>query len=302
MRAFRILLAGLGVACGSAGASAQSPLFSTKPTQAAPTMAGQLPAMSTLMPAGGQAHQPTEMLTAPATGLPAQSVPGAVYSPWTGDSIGGNGPVTYESYLRNGVSVLADTGDYGGALRTGYVIQGGMRTLLFNTAGDAAWTLDIGLGYTFNKGDGLNSQLNVSANALKGSDPANGVAIPLGVRALKRTSLNFALGRDWFLNGPGDVAHAADSNWRFGADVGGRWGTSSVGFEPLGDPGGYRRRQSVFHAVTVGAHIDWEKSFGGWILLAGFRAEYGYNWMNGIPPLNGDIQDVNLLFMLGVRF
>ena len=305
MRAFRIFLAGLGVACGSATVLAQNPLLSTKPTVPAPTAsAGQFPPMSSLM----STAQPTDLLTAPATGLPSQSIPGAVYSPWCGDQpagalgTGANGPVTYELYARSGPSFIAESGGFNGTLQTGYVFQGGGRTLLFNPAGDAAWVFDIGLSYTYNKGNGLANPIRVSANSLKGSDPADDFTFPLGVRALKRTSLNFGLGREWFLNGPGVLGQAPDTNWRFGTDIGGRWGTASVGFEPVDEPGGYRRRQGVFHGIYMGTGINWEKNFGGWIFLAGFRAEYSYNWTNLIPPLDGDIQDVNLLGMIGVRF
>ncbi len=300
MRAFRILLAGLGAVCGAASAPAQTPLFNTKPTVPAPTMsAGQL---SPLSPPAGAPPQATEMLTAPASGLPNQAIPGAVYSPWNPE-VGGNGPITYETYLRTGASILTEAGGFNDRLQTGYVIQGGGRSLLFNTAGDAAWVLDLGLSYTYNKGERLANPLPIAVNSLKGSDPSNFDNIPAGIRTLKRTSFNFGLGRDWFLNGPGVLGgEACDTNWRFGADFGGRWGTASVGFEPQDDPEGYRRRQGVFHGVYLGSGLNWERDFGGWILLAGFRAEYSYNWTNLIPPNDGDIQDVNLLFMLGVRF
>ena len=299
MRAFRILLAGLGVACGSSSVSAQSPLFSTKPTQPAPTF-GPLPAMSILTP--------TDATAPPAANSASQGVPGAVYSPWCGDQpagalgVGANGPVTYELYARSGPSILGQAGGFNGALQTGWVNQIGSRTLLFNRAGDAAWTLDLGLGNTYNKGNRLDHPVLVEVGSLKGADPSNRDSIPLGIRSLRRSSFNFGLGRDWFLDGPGSVGQAADSNWRFGADVGGRWGTASVGYEPVGDPGGYRRHHGIYHGVYLGTALNWEKNFGGWILLAGVRAEWTYNWTNLIPPLDGDIQDINIMFTLGVRF
>ncbi len=301
MRAYRILLAGLAAVCGADSLSAQTPLFdTTKPASTA--AAGQLPPMSALLPSAGQVPQPTEMLTAPATGLSNQAIPGAVYSPWNPD-VGGNGPITYETYLRTGASLLADAGAFNGRLQTGYVVQGGGRSLLFNTAGDAAWVADIGLSYTFNRGERLGNPLPINANSLKGSDPSSAFTIPLGIRTLKRTSFNFGLGRDWFLNGPGVIGgESCDTNWRFGADFGGRWGTASVGFEPQAEPEGYRRRQGVFHGVYAGSGVNWERNIGACTLLAGFRAEYSYSWTNLIPPNDGDIQDVNLLLMLGVRF
>ena len=307
MRAFRILLAGWGMACGSASVSAQSPLFSTKPTQSALTF-GQLPAMSTLTPTAGLSPQPIDAMAPPATGLAAQAIPGAVYSPWCGDrpaggdGVGANGPVTYELYARSGPSILGHAGGFNGALQTGWVNQIGSRTLLFNQAGDAAWTLDLGLGNTYNRGNRLDHPVLVEVGSLKGADPSNTDTIPLGIRNLRRTSLNVGLGRDWFLNGPGSVGQTSDTNWRFGTDVGGRWGTASVGYEPVGDPGGYRRHHGVYTGVYLGTALNWEKDFGGWILLAGVRAEWTYNWTNLIPPLDGNIQDINIMFSLGVRF
>ena len=41
---------------------------------------------------------------------------------------------------------------------------------------------------------------------------------------------------------------------------------------------------------------------GAWILFGGLRGEWGHNWMNLVPPQDGNIQDVNVLLTLGVRF
>ena len=85
-------------------------------------------------------------------------------------------------------------------------------------------------------------------------------------------------------------------------DVGGRYGTSSVGFQPANEPDGSRRRQAIFHGVYVGTGLNWEKPFGATTLFAGVRAEWSYNWLNLLPPNNSDISDVNLLMNFGVRF
>jgi len=306
MRAIRIFLAGLIVACSSMAVSAQSALFGTKPVSTAP-QSGTMPPMSALVPPPGAV--PPDLLTSPPSGLPNQPIPGAAYSPWCGDrlpgdfGVGGNGPITYETYFRTGPNIIADAGGFNGALeRSGWVAQFGGRSLLFNQAGDAAWVIDLGLSTTYNRGTRLSNPIQVLANSLKSSDPSNDFTIPLGVRRVNRTSFNYGIGRDWFLNGPGYLDQAPETNWRFGTDFGGRYGTASVGFEPQGDPDGYRRRQKIYHGIYVGTHLNWERNFGGWILLAGVRAEYGYTWTNLIPPLDGDIQDVNLMLTFGVRF
>ena len=298
-----MVLAGLGLACGSASVLAQSPLFGTKPASMAQAPAqGQLPPMSAPVPPPGAA--PTDMLTSPATGLPNQPICGAAYSPWTGDlPVGGNGPITYETYFRTGPNIIVDAGGANGSLdRSGWVYQFGGRSLFFNPAGDAAWVVDLGLSTTINRGNRLQHTIPVLASELRGGDPSNTFTIPLGIRSISRTSFNYGIGRDWFFNGPGYLGQAPETNWRFGTDIGGRYGTASIGFEPQDDPGGYRRRHGIYHGLYLGTSLNWERNYCGWILLAGIRAEYGYTWMNLIPPLNGDIQDVNLMLTLGVRF
>ena len=303
MSALRILLTGIGLASGSAALMAQSPLFSTKSAAMAQTTPpGQLPSMSTL--AQPAAPSPTDSMTAPPTGLPNQPICGAAYSPWTGDlPVGGNGPITYETYFRTGPNLIVDAGGADAALdRSGWVYQFGGRSLFFNRTADAAWVIDLGLSTTINRGRRLAQPISVLASELRGADPSNTFTIPLGIRSISRTSFNYGIGRDWFFNGPGVLGQAPDTNWRFGVDIGGRYGTASIGFEPQDDPGGYRRRQRIYHGIDLGTSLNWERNFGGWILLAGVRAEYGYTWLNLIPPLDGDIQDVNLMLTLGVRF
>jgi hypothetical protein len=77
-----------------------------------------------------------------------------------------------------------------------------------------------------------------------------------------------------------------------------------VDIDPLDEPfgTGYARRQNVFEGVVVGTHITWATPMGGWILFGGFRAEYGYDWTNLVPPIQGNINNVNIQGQLGIRF
>ena len=34
---------------------------------------------------------------------------------------------------------------------------------------------------------------------------------------------------------------------------------------------------------------------GTWIFFAGIRAEWGYDWTNLVPPMNGNMHNLNLL-------
>jgi len=47
---------------------------------------------------------------------------------------------------------------------------------------------------------------------------------------------------------------------------------------------------------------DVEKCMGGWVWFTGMRLQYGYDWINVIPPQAGDIGNVNVLLSTGVRY
>lgn len=305
----RTTLAALGLLFGSGPLLAQY----TPYQQQSATVSSQ-PGGTALLPAA-----PAPIVPAPAVAeampsqpyaFPYQAQPGVVEAPWVGGNriggcngpVGANGPVSYELYIRTGPNLLAGANAFSGAIANGWTVQGGGRSLFFNTPQDAAWVIDLGLGYTRNEGNRLDAPVLVAPSALKFGNVNDNTPIPLGIRFLNRTSFNFGLGRDWFLNGPSATGEETFGNWRFGTDVGGRWGTASVGFEPAGDPGGSRRRQNVFHGVYVGTGLNWEKPFGGAVLFAGFRAEWGYIWTNLLPPNSADISDVNLLGQIGVRY
>jgi hypothetical protein len=164
--------------------------------------------------------------------------------------------------------------------------------------------LDLGLSFTQNRGPRLNRRTQILVSQLqgRGADDGNEL-LDVGVRTVRRTSLNFGIGRDWWLYGPGTVQDApAASNWRGGIDVGGRWGSASIDLEPFGDPDGVRRRQAVYHGVYVGSTLNWERQFGAVILQAGIRLEWGYDWLNLLPPQNSDLHSLNCLMMFGMRY
>lgn len=326
-----------GVLCGVA--TAQTPLFggrtstpsplSTRPTVApvAGTGSGSVlplipPASGAVAPVPTQGASPlfpttetvaTDVLTAPQGGVP--TVPGAAYSPWCGANpaggVGGNGPITYEGYFRTGPSLNIGGGELSAILDHGWMTAVGGRTLFFNETNDAAWVLDLGISFTRNFGPRLGRITQVEARELKGGgvegggDPLPvGATIPVGIRGIRRTSLNFGVGRDWWMYGPGTVeANGGGSgNWRGGVDIGGRWGTSSIDLEPQFDTDGVRRRQAVYHGVYVGSSLNWEKQFGGVILQAGIRGEWGYDWTNLLPPQTSNLQNLNVLLTFGLRY
>ena len=314
MAAKRILLGVFWAAVVGAPVFAQTP--QPGPGQKVPDPPSLLSPGSGLpyMPSPMAQPGPTAVLTAP-PGAGSQLPPGSVASPWCGGApagagccgpVGANGPVTYELYARTGPNIIVGgSGTFSGALRSGWVIAGGGRTLLYDTTGDAAWAFDLGVGLTYTRGE-QNRVIDVFSP--RETDPNTGLLAgpdqihPFRVRSLHRSTFNYALGRDWFLNGPGYLGAEQSSNTRLGFDVGGRWGYSHVELVPVEDPRNYLRRSGVTHGIFLGTNYTWEQPMGAWILVIGGRAEWGITFSNLVPPQNGNLQDVNLLLTIGVRF
>jgi hypothetical protein len=318
MTTTRILSAAVLIALAASGpASAQfrMPAYSPPGRTAAetppappPTPAATLDRLTTPVPPGPAAGaDPVGTLTN-SPKLP----PGSYASPWYTDgpgcgSMGGSGPVAYDVYWRTGPSFAFGSGEFTDRLHMGWMVGIGAKTLFFNQAGDSAWTFDLGLSYTYNRGSnddlldlflrqpdaqGFNNQAIVQPDRFETTR----------VRGLHRTSFNFGVGRDWFSWGSGVPGGEEGWNFRFGTDVGGRWGTAHVDLVPFFEEGGYSRRQKVFHGTYIGFHSNCEIPMGGWIFFAGSRLEWGYDWMDIVPPIKGDVQSVNLLFTSGVRY
>jgi hypothetical protein len=246
---------------------------------------------------------------------PAGLPPGSYRSPWYADGpgccgpLGAHGQVAYELYLNTGPNMVFGSGEFTDRLNVGWIVGGGGRSMFFNPEGDAAWVIDLGLSYTYNRGSSQDfSDLFLRQQPLQ--DATTGQLIPQPdrlatsrIRGLHRTSFNFAVGRDWFRWGPGIPGGEPGWNVRVGADVGGRWGTSHIDVVPLDEgPNGYARRQKVFHGLFIGGHANCEVPLGGWIWTSGLTVQWGYDWMDIAPPLKGDIQNVNFLLSTGFRF
>lgn len=266
-----------------------------------------IPPQPTVAPTTPAPPTATTVLTAP-PGTTTTYPPGTVHSPACGPDgqccgpLGANGPLTYELYFRTGPSLVIGGSEFSGRLNTGWQVGGGSRTLFFNTTRDAAWVLDTGVSYTYNRGrQERGGPLNVHTPPLNPATSPDGIH-PHIVRGLHRTSFNFALGRDWWLSGPGVVGSESASNRRWGADVGGRWGTSHVDLVPTANLGNYLRKRSIFHSVVLGTHGDWERPMGNWILFAGVRGEFEYTMLNVVPPNGSDIVGLNFLFQAGFRY
>ncbi len=243
-------------------------------------------------------------------GLPPGSYPSPYFTDGPGccGPLGRNGRVGYELYLNTGPTWAFGEGEFTRRLQTGWMVGGGGRSLFFDPAHTAAWVADLGLSYQYNRGE-FDDPLTVFIKQPPLRNPITGqtTARPdllsrVSIRALNRTNFNFALGRDWWFWGAGSTGMENGTNLRLGGLVGGRWGTAHVDMVPVDDPLGYARRHNVTHGVFLAAHATVEVPMGTTIWFAGLRTEWGYDWTNLVPTLDGNIHNFNLLLTAGIRF
>ena len=302
---------------GGYGVSPLPPVDPVQMPPGRPTAAANTTALdrvtAPLQPGAAAGADPVGMLT----GQPAQQLPyGAYPSPYFTDGpgccgpLGANGRIGYEILWYTGPAISFGEGRFGRELHTGWIVGGSGRSLFFNPAHDAAWVMDLGLSYQYNHGSpGHFQELAIRQAPL--INPITGAQIPqpdvltqVAIRGLDRTNFNFGLGRDWWLWGAGSTGLSDGLNWRVGALVGGRWGTAHVDLLPMDSAafGDYQRRQGVTHGVFLMAHTTFDIPMGTWIMFGGLRAEWGYDWTNLIPPLDGNLHNVNLMLTWGIRF
>jgi len=309
------VLVGLALASAAAGQTGTLVPQSTGGLRRLPPPPGEPPAPPT-QPVSANNTQAQSSATDVLTGQPDAPAPGSYDSPWCGANragsccgpIGGNGPVGYELITYTGPNLPTAGGILSRRLKTGWTVGGTASTLFFDLAGDAAWNLGLGISYTYNRGQ-MDKPFDVYTLAPTTTDPITGAPVfhpdqlnEFVIRGMHRTSFNFSLGRDWWLEGPGIVGLASGDNWRVGVDLGGRWGTAHVDLVPTADPTNYFKKGSTTYGVVSGLNLTREIPWGATILYGGLRTEIGYDWTNVIPPQGGDIFNVNFYLNFGVRF
>jgi hypothetical protein len=234
--------------------------------------------------------------------LPAPSVLTSPMSSWIVhnqanccEPFGGDGPINMELYIQTGPSIPVAGGILHHIMETGWDVRGGGRSMFFNPEVDAAWTVDLSLFYIYNHArPNPKVPIVTTAGSTTPGQPAGpGVTIQATLRDLNRTFVNGALGREWYLNAP---ANAAGWKWRAGFDMGGGIGSGLVDFVEL------RHKTDTIYDVLISLHTDLEIPWGCCTFTYGFRAEWDYTWSDLIQRNNGQLQDVNLLVSLGVRF
>src|SRR5207245_11528611 len=100
-------------------------------------------------------------------------------------NVGCNGPIGTELYVLTGVEIPAEGKIFGHVLETGWVVQGGGRTLLLNPAMDRDWSIDLSISNILNRGQ--RSDIKVSVN--QGATPRS-----VSIREMNRTYVNAAFG------------------------------------------------------------------------------------------------------------
>ena len=210
-------------------------------------------------------------------------------------SIGGNGPIAMELFARTGFSIPAEGRIFGHVLETGWAVEGGGRSLFFNQAMDRAWAIDLSISNVFNYGQHWDISVPFTHGFTSQFGAFTTQTSQVTIRQLNRTNVNLGGGYEWYLWAP---ANASDcSHCRFGMDTGGRVGSVKIEFNEI------RHSTDLLGGVYVGLHADWEKPCGACTFIAGFRAEWSYNWMDVLQtPNDSDLMDVNLLFTAGIRF
>ena len=209
--------------------------------------------------------------------------------------IGKNGPIGSEIFLMTGPTIPGGPAVQARYANTGWMVETGARTLLFNPGGDAAWTVLLALTYQYNDGNGRVAPFNYF----------NEPGLPVTIRDIHRYTFTFGGGRDWFLFGQAPLG-CNGSNLRVGLETGGRWGGQHVNLNLIiDDPTGrnnFLERYKVYGGYYLGAHVDFEIPMGSWVWFGGFRTEWGVNFGNVIPFQNNTLMDVNLLFSTGFRY
>jgi hypothetical protein len=216
--------------------------------------------------------------------------------------VGCHGPVSWEIYIRNGIT-FSYGNPFAGDLTAGWVIQGGARTLFYDMAEQGAWVIDLGIQNICQNAGGHHTYrlIDFPEKDAQGRQQILPEKFLTGDE-LNRTCVGVSLGREcWLIGSPWAGRRYApvdgEMNWRAGWDVGGRWGTQRF------QPNEARHLNERLGSVFIAAHSDLEMPYGACVFQCGFRIEWSYSWNDVLQSHNpADIQDIMLLWNMGIRF
>ncbi len=257
------------------------------------------------------------------TGIPVEGVPHVVtpepqcsedpmaYSRWVmgqcKDCCGpANGkPMRSELFLRAGPSWTIGSSLWDNAMDSGWKIEGGGRLLFFNQEQTRAWTVEAGISSAVSQA--ADSPPNIQLNVPIVIGQAQ-LVVPrtVNVKRHSRRAVHLSLGYQWYLIGSAKCGCESGgcngswwspSTWRFGFDVGGRWGTSKTEFFQI------QHLDDVIGGFLAAVHTDVEFECGCCIFFVGLRAEYNIIFTNVLQSQNdADIETFNVLVSTGLRF
>lgn len=268
-----------------------------------------------LIGSAGNAQQPTDQPVFPppsplaVNGTPEQSPPpGAAYTGGLSDWIlyrrdcckgrhGNLTPLYTELFLESGPSIPVGGMTLSRELKTGWSILGGARALFFNESQTCAWVVEGHIINTNESGGAQNTQfpLTFFPNGVRSDEVVfEGVAgrKTFSIQNSNRTLVGAGLGRDWYLWRPAD---REGRMWRVGVDAGGRYGSHRINLSEFG------HLTDVVGGMYAGAHAAMEIPLRSLTLRAGVRFEWAYTWSD-ILQRTSDVQDLNLLLTVGVRY
>ena len=210
----------------------------------------------------------------------------------------GGSEIGYDVYSRAGVSVPVGFNEaIGRNLSPGFTVEGGARTFFFDRANATAWAIDTGLVNTFNSGVGTFASREtfllknlLVPNPITGGNPVRR-DVAVGIRNYNRTFVSLGVGKEWFQGGQDDCGH-----WRYGLDVGGRWGSSSIELDRI-----LPHRTDVVGAFYFAGQAAYEFPLWGALGSIGGRAEWSYTYSD-ILQRSSDTQEINLMLTFAIRF
>lgn len=205
-------------------------------------------------------------------------------------------PLYTEWYVNSGVSVPISraTSDLARQVQTGWSITGGARALFYNEPLTSAWVIDLHIINT-NESAGHTNQgfpLTIYQNGTKFTFGSGRLALAT-LQDSNRTAVGLGLGRVWYLWGSAD---SEGCHWRVGADFGMRYGTHRIDLNQFGDV------TDVTSGVYLAASTDFEFPCQNIVIFTGARIEYAYTGSDILQTRNSDLQDLNILFVVGFRY
>jgi len=212
--------------------------------------------------------------------------------------VGKHGPIYSEIFTRHGVSFPLGGNYLGRALQPGYTLQGGGRTLFFDPPMHKATVVELGIASVW-WDVAKERAIPVNDVSIPGPSPFD-TPIPLPFitpSSMNQTWVHASLGHEiYLLGGPSD-SHNCEPLWRYGYDLGGRWGSAKAIYKEI------QHGKDVVGGLFLALHSDYEVPYKSCLLSVGLRGEAAYIWSDIFQRQNNaDVFTINLMVNAGVRF